>query len=405
VKQEKRKVPVGSFVLGDEEISAVVDVLKSQRISEGPRTREFEKTFAEYIGTEHAVAVNSGTSALLVALLALIYDERFPRIKKGAKVITSPVTYAATANAIVLTGLEPVFLDIDPATFVIRPETIEEYLSGASDIEEHCMILPVHLMGYPNAMVEINGIADRYGLAVFEDSAQAHGSMVGDRRTGSMSVVADFSFYIAHNIQAGEMGAVTTSDRELAKLIRKLKANGRTCSCESCTRGKGVCPYSEHDFDPRFRHEYIGYNFKTMDIQAALALTQLKKAAEIFKKRQENVRELLRRLDFAGEAIALPRFDEKVSYMAFPMVLKGGSGFSREDVLRRLEAAGIESRPLFGCIPTQQPAFEFLKARYEGRLPNAEHVGKNGFYIGCHQYLGPEDFDQIESAFRSIFDA
>ncbi len=400
---QKRQVPVGSFILQDEEINAVVDVLKSQRISEGPKTREFEKLFAEYVGTKYCVAVNSGTSALIVALLALLYDERFPRVKKGAKVITSPLTYVATSNAIVLTGMEPVFLDIDPLTFEIKPETLEKYLASVKDIENYALVLPVHLMGYPNDMEKINKIAAKYGLLTFEDSAQAHGTKIGHKNSGACSLVSDFSFYIAHNIQAGEMGAVTTDDEKIYKLVKKLKANGRLCDCMVCTRSQGVCPYNNADFDPRFVHEYISYNFKTMDTQAALAISQVKKADDIFKKRQQNVKELLKRLSFLEDVLQLPKFDEKVSYLAFPMVIKDNKKYPREQTRRKLEKLGVENRPLFGCIPTQQPAYGYLKKEYDGNLPNADYAGANGFYIGCHQYLTKEDIDYIEFAFKEVF--
>ena len=282
-----RHIAVGDFKIEQDEKVAINKVLENGKISEWKKVREFEQLFAEYVGTRYCLAVSSGTAALLVGLLALIYDRRYPRVKRGSKVITSPVTYIATSNAIKLTGLEPVYVDIDPQTFVLRPDLIEQCLSSAENPDEYCMILPVHLMGYPCDMDEINRVAQKYGLVTFEDSAQAHGSLYKQKRTGSLSLLSDFSFYIAHNIQAGEMGAIITNDDKLYTMMRKLKANGRMCECFVCTRSEGRCPIlkkqkDDDDRDPRFLHDWIGYNFKTMEFQAALGVCQVRKADFIF---------------------------------------------------------------------------------------------------------------------------
>src|SRR3990172_8941353 len=264
------KVRVGDIKIGNEERAAIQDVLDSGRLSEGEKVREFESLWARYTENRFCVAVNSGTSALLAGLYALLYDPRFKKVKRGGKVITSPVTYIATSSAIVLSGMEPVYVDIDPTTFTLNVAQIEDLLKQG-DPDEYSMILPVHLMGYPNDMDAINAIADRYGLVVFEDAAQAHGSLYKGKKAGSLSLLADYSFYIAHNIQVGEMGAVVTSDEKLRGMIKKIKANGRMCSCAVCERAEGKCPYKGKDFDPRFTHEYIGFNFKTTEFQAALS--------------------------------------------------------------------------------------------------------------------------------------
>lgn len=403
----KRRISVGDFQFRAEERAAINEVLDAGRLSEWKKVNEFERLFAGYINTKHCVAVNSGTSALIVGLSALIYDSRFPKVKKGSKVITTPLTYVATINAIVLTGMEPVFVDIAPNNFSILPQKIEEHLENADDPENYSIILPVHLMGYPCDMDEINRIAKKYDLIVLEDSAQAHGSLYKGQKTGSLSLLSIFSFYIAHNIQAGEMGAVVTDDANLISLMRKLKANGRMCDCPVCTRPNGYCPYfpqdEDEDFDPRFVHDVIGYNFKIMEFEAALGVSQLKKADSIFEKRQNNVRFLNEHLDKYSDDLQLPAFSKDVSFLAYPIVIKEHSKFSRKYLREELEKNGIESRPLFGCVPTQQPAYKYLQVEYEGKIPNAEYIGKNAFYIGCHQYLNQDDLEYVVSIFEKIF--
>jgi len=402
MKKEKtsRRICVGDFRIEDEERRAINDVLDNGRISEWKRVSEFEKLFAEYIGVKFSIAVSSGTSAILAGLYALLLDERYVNVKKGSKVITSPVTYVATVNAIVLAGFEPVFVDIDPYTFDLIPDAIENILKDGA-VGDYSIILPVHLMGYPNNMKKINEIANKYGLIVFEDSAQAHGTLIDGKRTGSFSILSDFSFYIAHNIQAGEMGALTTDDERLWKLLKKIKSNGRRCDCQICIRPNGKCPRKDEEDDPRFIHEYIGYNFKAMEFQAALAIVQLKKADWIFNKRSQNVRYLNEKLATFGDMLQLPRYSEDVSYLAYPIIIKNNM-LPRKKLMSFLESYGIETRPLFGCIPTQQPAFSYLREHYKDKLYNAERIGNNGFYIGCHQYLTTDDLDYIVKIFYNF---
>ncbi|HEX77190.1 MAG TPA: DegT/DnrJ/EryC1/StrS family aminotransferase [Dehalococcoidia bacterium] len=403
-----RRIFVGDFKIGEEEKRAVNEVLDSGRISEGAKVREFEKTFAEYVGTEYAVAVSSGTAALMAGMAAIIHHEGI-NVKHGTKVITTPLTYIATSNALVTTGFDPVYVDVDPETFLITPQSIKEHLERVDDIDRYSFILPVHLMGYPCDMDEINKIAERYGLVTFEDSAQAHGTVYKGKKTGSLSLLSIFSFYIAHNIQAGEMGIVVTNDAKIARLIKKIKAHGRMCDCPICQRSQGKCPRlknykGEEDFDPRFAHELIGYNFKAMEFQAALAITQMKKADWIAERRRENVKYLNEGLKGFSDVLQLPKFMDTVSYLAYPIVIKDPQRFSRKKLRQELEERGIETRPLFGCIPTQQPAYSHLKKEYEGKLPNADYLGKNGFYIGCHQYLEEEDLAYIVRTFKEVID-
>src|SRR3972149_4322868 len=334
-----RKITVGDFRLGEEEKAAINEVLDSGRISEGRRVREFEREWAKFVGTKYCIATSSGAGALITGLTALKYLKNF---KKGANIITSPITYIADASAITTTGFEPVFVDVDPVTFCITPESIEKHLKEAKNINNYVAILPVDLMGYPVKSDEINEIAKEYDLIVFEDPAEAHGTTYKGEKAGSGALLAIFSFYIAHNIQAGEMGALVTNDPEINKLARKIKAQGRTCDCLICNRATGDCPplkayKGEDDFDPRFTHDLIGYNFKTMEFQAALALTQLKKVDWIIKKRQENVKYLNEHLEKYADILQLPLYSDEISYLAYPILIKKPEIITRKELREKLE--------------------------------------------------------------------
>lgn len=333
------KVSVGSLVIGKEERKAINDVLSSGRISEGKVTYEFEKKFADYIGTKYCVAVNSGTSALLTSLYTLKHLFRFGN---GTKVLTHKTTFVATHNAIKAVGFKPIF-------------------KGKADIA-----IPVHLMGYPKY--------DLDARFVIEDCAQAHGSTYygTDQKVGTRGLMGTFSFYIAHNIQAGEMGAVVTNDLDCYKTLKKIKAHGRMCDCLVCKRSEGKCPRPLEP-DPRFTYDMFGLNFKTMDLVSALALCQLKKTDWIKQKRYENVKYLNERLEDLQRYLVLPNLHSNVSYLAYPLFPKK---VKRAYIRQKLEDYGIESRPLFND-PT-------------------------GFYLGAHQYLTRKDLDYIAKILHCI---
>lgn len=397
------KVRVGDFVIGEDERKAINEVLDSGRISEGNKVLEFERKWADFIGTKYALAVNSGTSALILALAAA---KQKGYLKNNAKIITTPLTYIATTNAIVSANMQPVYADINPVTFDIDPDSVRRLLEESKE-GEYSAILPVHLMGYPCNMDSLTKLCKEHNILLFEDSAQAHGTLYQGKRTGSFGIFGAFSFYIAHNIQAGELGAITTDDYELYRVMKKMKANGRACDCEICTRNSGFCKqlanyHGEYDFDPRFSHDMFGYNFKTMEFPAALALVQIERIGSIIKARQQNIKALNSALSKFSDVFQLPKYSEDVSYLVYPLVLKEGSGITRKYIRQELEKRGIETRPIFGCIPTQQPAYAHLKNKYEGKLPNADYIGANGFYIGCHQYISPEDIDYVAKCFEEI---
>lgn len=387
------RIKVGDLRLGELDKQEILNWLENGRISEGPNVALFEKEWANFIGTKHCTLVNSGTSAVIAGLCAL---KHLGLVKEKTKVITTPVTYIATSNAIVHSNLEPVYVDIDKETFNITPENIKALLETSE--EDFSLILPVHLMGYPADMDEINKIAKKHGLKTFEDSAQAHGTIYKGKKLGSMSELSAFSFYIAHNIQVGELGAIVTDSTELNKTLKKIKANGRMCDCNICTRNT-KCAKENENYDPRFTHELIGYNFKTTEFPAILALQQLKRVDEIINKRKENVKYLNEGLAKLSDKIQLPVYSKNVSYLAYPLVIKDKK-INRQKLCIDLEKKGIETRPLFGCIPTQQPAFSYLKEKYKNRLPTAEYIGKNAFYVGCHQYLTQDDLDFIIKSFK-----
>jgi dTDP-4-amino-4,6-dideoxygalactose transaminase len=351
------RIPIGDFPLGPEEKAAIQRVTDSGRITMGNEVRAFEEEFAAYMGVRHCVAVSSGTAALMVGLRALGVSKQFP-FTVGARVLVPALTFIATANAVELSGFRIMFGDIEPETMCLDPAEIAKTRTE--------MVLPVHLMGYGADMKHIVEECTKHQRFLVEDACEAHGTTIDGKLAGTFGVWGAFSFYIAHTVQAGELGCIVTDSAEVAEIARQLRAHGRECRCRICTRNTTGCPQLQAGgHDSRFRAQYAGWNFKPMEFQAALARVQLGHIEENIVDRQRNRDTLsIRLMGLELKGIIEPWNNETATVpMAFPIILKR-SGY-RDRVVAELERRGVEARPLFGCIPTQQPAY----AGTEAHLP------------------------------------
>ncbi|HEC97486.1 MAG TPA: DegT/DnrJ/EryC1/StrS family aminotransferase [Nitrospirae bacterium] len=266
-------IPYSLPLIEDEEIEEVIDTLRSGWITTGPKTREFEAEFAKYIGCKHAIAVNSCTAALHLALEAI-------GIKEGDEVITSPMTFAATAEVIRYFRAKPVFIDIDPVTMNIDAQEIERYLSTTNNRQSSLpkAIIPVHYTGYPCDMDSIRRLAEKYGLRVIEDAAHALPAYFNGRVIGSTGDITCFSFYATKNITTGEGGMVTTNNDEWAERMRIMSLHGISKDA-----------WNRYSAEGSWYYEVIapGYKYNLTDIAASLGVVQLKKADRLWQRRTE----------------------------------------------------------------------------------------------------------------------
>jgi perosamine synthetase len=251
-------IPIAQPLIGEEEKTAVINVLKSGMLASGPRTEEFEKKFAEYVGTKYAIATTSGTTALHLGLLAL-------GITHGDEVILPAFSFIATANAPLFCDAIPVFCDVDPKTFNIDAEQIKKLITKKTKA-----IMPVHLYGQAADMDPIEEIAEKYGLYVIGDACQAHGATYNGKQAGSFGDLECFSFYPTKNMTTGEGGMITTNNEEFAEVALSLRNHGR----EKTKWG--------------YEHGRLGYNYRLTDIGAAIGLEQLKKLPKNIELRKKN---------------------------------------------------------------------------------------------------------------------
>ena len=320
-----------------EEVLAALDrVCQNASFILGEEVAQFEKEFAAHCEVKHCVALNSGTSALHVALLAA-------GVGAGDEVITTPNTFIATAEAISYTGAKPVFVDIDPATANIDPRLIARAITPRTKA-----ILPVHLYGRPAAMDAILDIAVRQRLAVIEDACQAHGARYRGKRVGGLGLAAAFSFYPTKNLGGyGEGGALTTNDERVAQLARSLRDHGAVC---------------------RYTHERVGYNYRMDGFQGAVLRIKLKQLAGWTAKRQELARQYRKHL--ANARVELPNDDsrDECVYHLFAVYVD-----SRDAVRAELEARGVQTAVHYPTPLSLQKAYAGLGCR-PGSFPQAERA-------------------------------
>lgn len=410
-----KKITVGTVKISEEAKRLVNRIMDSNRVSGGKYVAEFENKFAKYHKVKHAIAVNTGTAADAIAL-ALLHDFG---AKRGDGIIIPALTFVATANAVLHAGFNPIFIDIKRETYNIDPVQIERFIEKECGIDNKTnqpinqqtgkpikAIMPVHLFGRPADMDPILEIARKYRLYVIEDAAQAHGAEYKGKKAGAMGDLGAFSFYVAHIITTGEGGAIITNHDEYAGILRSLRAHGRACKCKVCVLNvsSAYCPLRfKYGPDARFYFERIGYSAKMNELEAALGIREVERLDEIVDKRRENMLYLNKGLSEFKNYFQLfeERKEEKISPLAYPILIKEGAPFKRRDIVDYLEHHSIETRPMFSSLPTQQPAYKFMGHKL-GDFPNAEYIGENGFYIGIHQNLNEEDLNYIIEKFKEF---
>jgi dTDP-4-amino-4,6-dideoxygalactose transaminase len=354
------------------------------------------------LGVREAVAVSSGTDADILAL-AVLHDFGAQR---GDEVIVPALSFVATGNAVVHAGFTPVFVDIERHTLNIDPHQIEAAVTPRTRA-----IMPVHLMGKPAEMDTINAIAQKHGLVVVEDAAEAHGALYRGRPAGSLGDLAAFSTYVAHIITTGEGGMVTTNREDYGDILRSLRSHGRNCTCKHCILNAGA-DYCAKRFrgeggeDVRFTFDRIGYSCKMNELEAAIGIGAMELYQDILKKRHDNLMYVLERFDRFAPWLSTIREEahEQIGPHAIPIIINEGAPFTRAELTLHLEKNGIETRTLFVSMPTQCPGFEYLGYK-PGQFPNAEYMGHHGIHIGVHQDVGIDDMEYVLATIGSFIDS
>ncbi|HUS82652.1 MAG TPA: DegT/DnrJ/EryC1/StrS family aminotransferase [Dehalococcoidia bacterium] len=355
-------IRIAKPLIGDEEETAVLAALHSEQLAQGQRVREFEERFAALCRTSEAVAVSSGTAALMIALAV-------HGLGPGDEVITTPFTFTATANAVLSTGARPVFVDVRSDDFNIDPSLIEAKITPHTRA-----ILPVHLYGQPCDMNTITSIARKHGLFVVEDAAQAHGAGVAGKMTGSFGTGC-FSFYATKNLTTGEGGMITTDDPAVAEKARRFRSHGETS---------------------RYVSQSLGYNFRMTEIHAALGLAQLRRLTERNEQRRANAAYLTEHL--RGVITPEEMHGRYHVYHQYTVRVPSPDGTStaRDALAAKLKDAGIEACVYYPTPVHRQPLY--LDLGYSDDLPVAEQLSREVLSLPVHPALTPDDLRTIVRA-------
>ncbi len=351
--------------IGDEEKAAVIAVLDSGQLAQGREVGEFEQGFAEYCGVKHGIATSNGTTALHVAMMA-------HEIGPGDEVITVPFTFIASANSILYVGATPVFVDIDPVSFNINVDQIEAAITPRTRA-----IMPVHLYGNPAEMSRIQEIANRHGLAIIEDAAQAHGAEEHGKRAGSWGTGC-FSFYPTKNITTGEGGMVTTGDDCIADRAKLLRAHGMRV---------------------RYYHEMLGYNYRMTNIHAAIGLAQLPKLDTFNERRIANATYLSEHLP--KDKLSVPVVRPGTRHVFHQYTVRLLPPLDRDKVREQLAARGIGT-DIYYPVPVHRQQL-YLDLGYGDRsYPESERAAREVLSLPVHPGLTQEDLETIVAAMESL---
>jgi perosamine synthetase len=355
-------IPVSKPYIGEAEKQAVMEVLDSGMLAQGPRTAKFEERFAQVCGVKHAVATSSGTTALHIALLA-------HGIGEGDEVITTPFTFIASANSILFTGAQPVFVDIQPDTFNLDPELIERAITPKTKA-----IMPVHLYGYVCDMDALQAIADKHGLVIIEDACQAVGASYKDKKAGSFGTGC-FSLYATKNVMSGEGGMITTNDDVIAEQCRLLRSHG---------------------MKRRYYHDMLGFNFRMTDLCAAIGLVQLDRLEDFTAKRRANAAYLNSKI----ESVITPQVKENYGHVFHQYTVRVDGGRDRDAAVKQLSEAGIGTG-VFYPVPAHQQGY-MRDIVGDVQLPVAEQLAKEVISLPVHPQLSQTDLETIATEVNQL---
>jgi len=393
MNKAKKQIGVGGIVLGKKEKKYLAQVISSNRLSYGPFSKKFEQKFAKAHGTRFGLFMNSGTSALQVALAAL--KEKY-QWKDGDEVLVPAATFIATSNVILQNNLAPVFVDVDEATYNIDPALIEKKITKRT----RC-IIPVHLFGLPCDMKPIMAIARGHNLRVLEDSCETMFVKDHGKSVGSFGDIACFSTYVAHLIVTGVGGLAVTNNKELAVIMRSIMNHGRDNIYISIDDDKKKKAGELQEIvKKRFSFIRMGYSYRNTELEAAIALGQLERTQELSKKRKEHARRFLASLKDLSKYLQLPIIPKGKthSFMMFPILVKNGK---KDKLVQFLEERNIETRDMPTLL--NQP---FYKKVFGNRLfsyPVCKKMVESGFYIGCHPYMSKKEQAFVTQAIHDFY--
>lgn len=404
------KIKYAGRVFDEKEMTYLVDASLEFWLTYGRWSREFEKRLAGYLGVRHALMVNSGSSANLLAFMTLtspLLGER--RIRRGDEVITVAAGFPTTVSPIIQFGAVPVFVDVDLATANVKVADLEKAVSSKTRA-----VMLAHTLGNPFDLDAVKDFCTRHSLWLVEDNCDALGSKFDGRLTGTWGDLGTSSFYPPHHMTTGEGGAVYTDDPLLRRIALSLRDWGRDCWCDSGVDNTCGCRFTRQfgslplGYDHKYVYSHFGYNLKSTDLQAAIGCAQIEKFPGFVEKRKRNFTRLFEGLkDVEGLRIVEKHKKADPSWFGFLMTVTGGR--SRNELAQFLESRGIQTRNLFAGNLLRHPCFEGLREgvdyRVVGELKATDDIMNNSLWIGLYPGMDDQRLDYMIASVRDFFGA
>ena len=399
-------IPVTGKVFGQEELIAATKASLDFWLTSGPYTEQFESRFTKIVGMRHAFMVNSGSSANLLALSSLTSPAHGDRaLKPGDEVITVAAGFPTTVTPILQNGLVPVYVDVDPETYVAVDEQMEAAVSSKTKA-----IMMAHTLGNPFNLDFVQDLAKKHNLWLIEDSCAGLGRTYRVQTLGSFGDLSTFSFYPAHHITTGEGGAVLVKRVAHKRIVESFRDWGRDCWCapgcdNTCLkRYEWTLGELPEGYDHKYTYSHLGYNLKSGDIQAAIGLAQLDRLDSFIELRRRNWAYLLDGLKDLEEYFVLPKATEHSdpSWFGFALTVKPGSPKTRNEIVQGLNDKKIGTRLLFGGNLLRQPAFIGTPRRVISKLENTDRIMNDTFWIGVWPGLSIEMLDHMILSLREL---
>lgn len=384
-------------------------------LTAGHYSQEFEADLAKYLGVKHCSLVNSGSSANLLAFMALTSPQLGERrVCKGDEVITVAAGFPTTVAPILQFGAVPVFVDIEIPQYNIDPTVLEQALSSKTRA-----VMVAHTLGNPFQINMVRQFCDDHGLWLVEDNCDALGAeycLKGEwKKTGTIGHIGTSSFYPPHHITMGEGGAVYTNDPQLHRIVNSLRDWGRDCWCPPGKDNTCGCRFDgqfgtlPQGYDHKYVYSHLGYNLKATDMQAAVGCAQLEKLEGFVRQRRENWAFLRRALDDCSDMLILPEAapDSRPSWFGFLMTIREGAPFSRDELAQYLEGKNIQTRNLFAGNLLRHPCFDELRAvgtgyRVIGTLSNTDQVMERSLWVGVYPGMTEDKLQYMAGAIREF---
>lgn len=411
IYQPGERIPYASRVYDSDEMCSLVDAALEFWLTSGRYAKEFEQNFAAYLGVKYCSLVNSGSSANLLAFMALtspLLGER--QVRPGDEMITVAAGFPTTVAPAIQYGVIPVFIDVTIPQYNMDVTQLEAALS-----EKTKVVMAAHTMGNPFSLSAVKDFCDKHGLWLIEDNCDALGSVYRidgqERLTGTIGDIGTSSFYPPHHMTMGEGGAVYTNNALLHKCIRSFRDWGRDCVCPSGQ--DGVCghrfdrQYGELPlgYDHKYVYSHLGYNLKATDMQAAIGCAQLRKFPEFVKRRKHNFNRLKMQLEECGDKLILPEACEMSEPSWFGFLLTCREGVDRRDVVSYIEAHGIQTRMLFAGNLLRHPCFDQMRETHKGyrvvgNLENTDRIMRDTFWVGVYPGMTDDMIDYMAKIIR-----